>query len=108
MERLTEEQLEEGEQNPIKYPFNKFYELELNCLNNIAFAVADNPFVKSDTPKFIPECYIISGNGELIAKIGPDCKIIENFENSMYCENFRDDLLKINDDRKIKLTLSDF
>jgi hypothetical protein len=34
--------------------------------------------------------------------------MIETFENLAYCENFRDDLLKINDDRKIKMTLSDF
>ena len=26
----------------------------------------------------------------------------------MFCDNFRDDKLKINDDRKVKLTLSDF
>lgn len=26
----------------------------------------------------------------------------------MYCSDFRDDKLKINDDRKVKLTLSDF
>lgn len=32
----------------------------------------------------------------------------ENYKNSVYVENFRDDRLKINDDRKVKLTLSDF
>jgi hypothetical protein len=48
LEKLIEERLEEGEQNPIQYEDNQFFELELNTLENLAFAVADNPFVKSD------------------------------------------------------------
>ena len=76
-------------------------------MNNIAFAVSDNPFVKTDTPKCIPECFVIA-DGKCIGKIGPDCKMIEGFENSSYCDNFRDEALMINDDRKVKLTLSDF
>lgn len=66
IDRIIEERLEEGETNPIKYPVNKFFELELNTLENIAFAVADNPFVKSETPKFIPECIIVSGDGQSV------------------------------------------
>lgn len=107
LDKLAEEQLEDGEENPIQYPPTKFFELELNCLNNIAFAVSDNPFVKSDAPKFIPECYLLQ-DGKIIGKIGPDCKTVEAFANSAYCENFRDAALTINDDRKIKIDLSDF
>lgn len=66
IERLVEERLEEGETNPIKYGPNKFFELELNTLENIAFAVADNPFIKSETPKFMPECIIVSGDGHSV------------------------------------------
>jgi hypothetical protein len=108
LDRLAEEQLEEGETNPIQYPDNKFFELELNTLDNLSFAVADNPFIKSDTAKFFPECLIVSGDGHIIDQIGPTSKQSEQFESVAYLENFRDDLLKVNDDRKIKLQLSEF
>ena len=107
IERILQEQLEEGETNPISYGSNTYFELELRSLNNIAFAVADNPFVKSDTPKFFPECYVVSGMGEIIGHVGVDSKI-HNFENMAYKENFRDSALKLNDDRKITLSLNDF
>ena len=43
-----------------------------------------------------------------MATINPSCKNNEKFGASMFCDNFRDDKLKINDDRKVKITLSDF
>ena len=43
-----------------------------------------------------------------MATINPKCHNNKKFGATMYCENFRDDKLKINDDRKVKLTLSDF
>lgn len=108
LERLADEQLEEGETNPIKYPDSKFFELELNNLDDLSFAVADNPFIKSDTAKFFPECIIVSGDGHIVGQVGPNAKQTEHFESVAYLENFRDDLLKVNDDRKIKLQLSEF
>lgn len=74
LDRLAEEQLEEGETNPIQFPDNKFFELELNTLDNLSFAVADNPFIKSDTAKFFPECLIVSGDGHIIDQVGPTSK----------------------------------
>ena len=108
LDRLAEEQLEEGETMPIQFVDNKFFELELNTLDNLSFAVADNPFIKSDTAKFFPECLIVSGDGHILDQVGPSSKQSEHFESVAYLENFRDDLLKVNDDRKIKLQLSEF
>jgi len=85
-----------------------FSELELNDLQRLSFAVADNPFVKSDVDKFYPEIHVISGEGEILATINPTNKNDDRFGASMFCSDFRDDKLKINDDRKVKLTLSDF
>lgn len=107
IERILEERLEEGETNPIKYEANTFFELELKQMDRVAFAVADNPFVKSDMPKFFPECYIVSGMGDIIGHVGPDSKG-QDSENMSYLENFRDDAMKVNDDRKISLYLSSF
>ena len=77
-------------------------------MQRLSFAVADNPFIKLDVEKFYPEIHVISGEGEILATINPDNKDNEKFGASMYCTDFRDEKLKINDDRKVKLTLSDF
>lgn len=113
LERLKNEQLEEGETNPIKFGINPFFELELSSLNNLSFAVADNPFFRTDTPKYIPEVYLISTDGEVLAKFGPEEFRSPNFDldenfSSGYRENFRDVKMKINDDKKIVMNLSDF
>ena len=70
--------------------------------------MADNPFVKADVEKFYPEIHVISGDGRVLATINPTLKSNDKFGASMFCDNFRDDKLKINDDRKVKITLSDF
>ena len=94
--------------HPITFGTNPFYELELFNLQRISFAVSDNPFMKTDTSRFYPEIHIVSGKGELLSTIGPEKRQDNRFSASEYCENFRDDKLKINDDRKVKLTLGDF
>ena len=108
VEQISKEE-DEGElENPIKFGPNAFYELELRDLYRIAFAVADSPFQKTDTAKYYPEIHIVNNEGNVVASIGPNQKTSDLFQASQYCENFRDDRLKINDDRKVKLTLSDF
>lgn len=52
--------------------------------------------------------HVVSGEGKLLATISPSNKSDDQFGASFYCDNFRDEKLKINDDRKVKLTLSDF
>ena len=99
---------EEDAQNPIKYGFNPYYELELKSLHRLAFAVADNPFMKTDLAKFYPEIHVVLGDGTIVASIGPNNRSHKDFGTSVYMENFRDDKLRINDDRKVRLTLSDF
>ena len=109
VEKIENENLDpEQDMWPVKYDETKFYELELKDLQRLSFAVADNPFVKADIEKFYPEIHIISGEGKVLATINPSFKNNEKFKASMFCENFRDDKLKINDDRKVNLTLSDF
>lgn len=83
--------------------------MELAVLRRINFAVADNPFFKNETTKFYPECHVISEDGDVIATINPDSKRVKGqFPGLMYADNFRDDKLKINDDRKVKINLNEF
>ena len=74
----------------------------------MAFAVADNPFLKTDVARYFPEIHVITADGTVAASIGPKNKSCAKYGSSVYTEGFRDDRLKINDDRKVKLTLSDF
>ena len=64
--------------------------------------------MKTDTAKYYPEIHVILADGTIMATISPNQKSNANFGSSMYVDNFRDDRLKINDDRKVRLTLSDF
>ena len=94
--------------DPIVYEPNPFEELELKSLHRLAFAVADNPFMKTDVAKYYPEIHVVLADGTLEATISPNNKNDQSYGSSYYMDNFRDDHLKINDDRKVRLTLSDF
>ena len=60
IEKLENEDLEEGETNPIKYEDMPFFTCELTSLNRIAFSVADDPFYKSLRSKYYPEVLVVS------------------------------------------------
>ncbi len=64
--------------------------------------------MKTDLAKFYPEIHVVLGDGTIVASIGPNNRSHKDFGTSVYMENFRDDKLRINDDRKVRLTLSDF
>ena len=65
------QQEDENPINPVVYPKNEFYELELKSLHRLAFAVADNPFLKSDVAKYYPEIHVVQSDGEVVATINP-------------------------------------
>ena len=94
--------------DPIVREPSPFEELELKSLHRLAFAVADNPFMKTDVAKYYPEIHVVLADGTLAATISPSNKSDAIFGSSYYMDNFRDDHLRINDDRKVRLTLSDF
>ena len=108
LERIIDDQLEEGETNPIKYYKNHNYELALENINNIAFSTADNPFFKSQFAKYYPEAIVIGSSGEILAHITQKNTESLKFKNLEFVENFRDEKLRINDDKKVKMNLKDF
>ena len=108
IENLTKDEPEEDYPNPTNFGPSPYYELELMSLHRLAFAVADNPFVKTDVTRFYPEIHIIGADGTVNASIGPKAKKCDKYATSVYTEGFRDERLKINDDRKVKLTLKEF
>ena len=48
-----------------------FFTCELTSLSTISFAVADDPFYKSERSKYYPEIIVISAKGRIISKISP-------------------------------------
>jgi hypothetical protein len=94
------------------YENTPFFTCELGPLHKIAFAVADDPFYKSERSKFYPECIVISKKGKVMAKINP---FIESDHQKHkyhekygidYVEGIREPFLKLNDDRKVIINLS--
>ena len=105
VERMENEELEENETNPIVYENMPYFTLELTNLNRIAFAVADDPFYKSLRSKYYPECLVINIKGKVLTKINPWNTSSEKY-GIEYFDDFREPKLKLNDDKKIRITLS--
>lgn len=80
--------------------------MELAQLERLSFSVADNPFFRADVAKYYPECHVVNGEtGQVLATISPGEKSNSAFSSLQFLDNFRDEKLKINDDRKIKFEL---
>lgn len=106
VDRYKEEALGEGEECPIQYPDNEHFEMELSQLERLSFSVADNPFFRADVAKYYPECHVINGDsGQVMTTINPTNKNSQQLSSLAFLDNFRDEKLKINDDRKIKFEL---
>lgn len=111
IERMVDEALEEGEQPPIAFADSTHLELEVTGIDNIAFAVANNPFFKLDQEKYYPEAVVVNGEGQIVSWLGGgENSNVDNqkFPSLQAMANFRDDKIKINDDRKICMRLSEF
>ena len=110
LDKLVEDQLEESERFPTTYLDNPYFDLELNSINHISFAVADNPFYKTQVDKYYPEALVLTDSGEVIAHLsgGKPHAQIADYPSLRYRQSFRDDKMRINDDRKIEAKLSEF
>ncbi len=70
LDKFVEETLDEGEHNPVTFEVNENYELQLNSIKHISFAVANNPFFKIETEKFYPQAVVINAEGQILAHLG--------------------------------------
>lgn len=103
--KFENEDLEDGETNPIVYEDMPFFTLELTSLNRIAFSVADDPFYKSLRGKYYPEVIVTNVKGKHLATINPQHLKSEKY-GLEYLDDFREPMLKLNDDKKVRITLS--
>jgi hypothetical protein len=103
LERYAHEDLNEGEENPIKYEDMENFHCELSGgLTRLCFSTADDPFYKTSLSKFYPEATVFNKNGEMISQINPFT--VKNEELGIqFVDDIRDSVLKINDDRKIQI-----
>ena len=117
LDKFIDDTLEESESYPVEFQDNHFYDVELNSISNVSFAVADNPFFKNEIAKYYPEAIVLNAQGEILTYIQPfefneDGFVAQGFENPFpglrYRSNFRDDKIRVNDDRKIELVLDEF
>mmetsp|Transcript_39051 Transcript_39051/g.59497 ORF Transcript_39051/g.59497 Transcript_39051/m.59497 type:complete len:223 (+) Transcript_39051:1043-1711(+) len=105
IQRLMGDELEEGEKNPIEYGDMPYFNCELTGgINRLSFSTADDPFYKTSLNKYYPEAVIVSQEGEILGKINPQTTKNDQFAMN-FVDDIRDPILKINDDRKIQITL---
>lgn len=110
LENFVDETLDDNDHYPVIYERNDFYELELYTMNHISFSVADNPFFKLDTEKYYPEALVLSKDGTIIAHLGAGrpAQPLTACPSLKYKHSFRDERMRVNDDRKIEMQLSEF
>lgn len=107
LERLESETIEEGETNPIVFDDAIYPIYNVSCFNKIAFATADDPFYKPERNKYFPEVVIADGDANILARLNPHSDATEIPEFGLqFFDDFRDQKLKINDDKKVRLNLS--
>ena len=103
--KLTEE-ADEPLVNPVKYDDSEFFSCLLSGgVNKVTFSTADSPFFKTSAAKYYPEAVLISPDGTILSRVNPTEKRATEYGMS-YLDDFRDPVLKINDDRKISIQLN--
>ena len=73
-----------------------------SSMTKLAFATADDPFYKLSTARYYPEALVFNKQGQLLHKAGPDSKEAGPLQ---YLDDIRDPKLKINDDKKILISI---
>jgi hypothetical protein len=105
---LESESISEEDVYPIIYEDNPFFNLELTGLSRISFGVADDPFFKATRSKYFPEVYLINKKSKIQARISQAKRRSDKYKDAFeFQEDFREQALKVNDDRKVKINLSE-
>lgn len=103
--KLTEES-DEPLVNPVKYDDSDYFSCLLSGgINRLTFSTADSPFFKASVAKYYPECVVVAADGTILARVNPKEKRCTQYSLN-YLDDFRDPVLKINDDRKISIQLN--
>lgn len=104
LEKYKMEELEEGEQNPLRDEDSPYFSFMMQGLHRLCFSTADDPFYKLSVSKYYPECVVVDADGTVLSVVNPLCKKDDSYQIS-YIDDFRDAVLKINDDKKITIGL---
>ena len=95
--------------NPVKFGDSPFSCFEIGSgVGRVAFSVADDPFYKTMKAKFYPEVILVNMKGEVKARVGEGERKYarHGIDTLTYEEDFREPQLKINDDRRVHINLS--
>ena len=105
IEKMQADELTPEDENPIKYEDSPYQTFELGTMSRLCFSTADDPFYKAPISKFYPEAIVFDSHGEIIARVGPECKKADDVQMN-YMDDFRDPALKVNDDRQGQISLN--
>jgi len=107
LSKIKEDDIEDIQESksPFVQEVTKRVEFDMHSIKEISLATADDPFFDKPNKKHFPELVVLNNEGEAIAKIDettdPNSDSVGRFIPSC-----RDNKLKINDDRKITIRLS--
>jgi len=93
---------------PIEYADMENFHCEITPvakITKLSFSTADDPFYKASMPKYYPEAIIVDKDGKELGRVNPDNRNMNQLGMS-YNDDIRDPVLKINDDRKICISLN--
>lgn len=72
IERYKNEELEEGEQNPLRDQDSPFFSFVLDGMHRLCFSTADDPFYKVPVNKYFPECVLVDSDGTVLSRVNED------------------------------------
>ena len=104
IEKYKLEELEDGEPNPLLEQDSPDFCCMLQGLHRVVFSTADDPFFKVPINKYHPELVVVDRDGTVLSTVNPQNRRDDNYQIS-YADDFRDTALKINDDKKICISL---
>jgi len=111
IERIKNDDLDEQDDEPIPYPITytntSLLTYDVSNIGRVALSTSDDPFfnLPPSHKKYFPELVIYNKHGEIIEIIDESKAGVETITNSEFEPNCRDTKLKINDDRKAKISL---
>ena len=72
LEKYKNEELEEGEKNPVQFEDSPFFQFALTGVHRLCFSTADDPFYKTAVSRYYPEAIVFGADGSVITRISPE------------------------------------
>ncbi|CAI2385825.1 unnamed protein product [Moneuplotes crassus] len=111
IDKIKNDELDDEEEEktpfPITFSESPHFTVDISSIERIALATADDPFFKlaPSHQKYFPQMIIYNSKGEIIEILDETKLGVETITKGAYNPDCRDAKLKLNDDRRVTLSL---